>query len=90
MKWINRLRLVDDARLAWKWASVRLAMLFGMAVTAIAADPTILKQLLDALPQELLARVPFAVALGAIAGALPILARIVRLVKEGGDDDADR
>lgn len=39
MKWITRLRLVDDVRHAWKWASVRITLLGSSLMAAWLAMP---------------------------------------------------
>lgn len=68
--------LIDDARTWWKLASAQLAIVGGAIVAAVVADPTIIKQTLDALPADLRPLVP--PVAGAIAAALPIIVRLWR------------
>lgn len=48
MKWITRLRLVDDVQHAWKWASVRVALASGALLSAWEAMPTSIRDRLPA------------------------------------------
>ncbi|RVU03926.1 hypothetical protein EOE18_13800 [Novosphingobium umbonatum] len=70
------MQLVDDARAAWRWWSVRLAVLAGAAAGLVVDQPQILTGAVAVVPERWR---PLA---GAIAGLLvavaPIAARLLK------------
>ena len=46
------MKLIDNWKAAHKWASVRLAMLAGLAVAFFTAYPNQLEVLIDAVPEQ--------------------------------------
>lgn len=77
-------RLVDNWRDAWRWASVRLAILGGALVAVLANAPGAAREIFDQLPAEVRATLP--VWAPVLITALPIL---VRLIKQKGKPDAE-
>ncbi len=76
------MKLVEEARQAWRWWSVRLAALAGIVAGALVAQPQILTGLVAYVPEQWR---PAASALaGIVVFAAPTLARIV---KQGGQVD---
>lgn len=74
--------LVEDARQAWRWWSVRMAAIAGMVAAALVAQPQILTGLVAYVPE---AWRPAAASLAGIAVfAAPTL---VRLLKQGSQSD---
>ena len=70
------MKLVDDAREAWRWWSVRAAALAGFAASAIVADPRLLTSLLAYVPED---KRPLASAItGLIVFAAPTLLRLLK------------
>lgn len=68
--------LVDDARQWWRWWSVRMAALAGIAAGALVAQPQILTALVAYVPERWR---PLASALAGIAVfAAPTLARLIQ------------
>ncbi|WCT78866.1 hypothetical protein [Novosphingobium humi] len=68
--------LVEDARLWWRWWSVRMAMVAGAAAGAVVAQPQILTNLVAYVPERWR---PLAGSLvGIITFAAPTLARILK------------
>ena len=76
-------RLVDNWRDAWRWASVRLAVLIGAATAVLANAPGLAREILDQLPAEARATLPWWAPV--LVTALPIL---VRLIKQRGGRNA--
>jgi hypothetical protein len=73
-----KLTLVSDARSAWKWASVQLAIVAGAAAGWAAADPTGFATVVNFLPGWVRPLLGFVVA-GAAIGS-----RIVKKDKSNG------
>lgn len=48
MKWIARLRLVDDARHAWKWASINITVVSSALMSAWLAMPADVRERMPA------------------------------------------
>lgn len=73
---IRRLELVDDWRRSWRWASVRLAALFGVIAGFLTAYPTVLQGLVAYVPAQWrpLASIAFAL----VAFVVPTLARLLK------------
>lgn len=67
---------VSGWRGAWRWASVRLAVLAGGIASAVAASPDLAAQIYAALPAEVRATLP--VWLAVVITAAPIVARLWR------------
>jgi len=76
--------LIDDARQAWKFWSVRLAMLAGVTAGYLAANPDQTQALLDLLPDGP-ARVLASAGLGLFVFSL---AAGTRLARQGKKPDA--
>ena len=70
------MRLVDDARHAWRWWSVRLAALAGVAAGALVAHPEILTGLVDYVPAPY--RQQASALIGLMVFAAPTVARILQ------------
>jgi hypothetical protein len=68
--------LIDDARRWYKLASTQLAIVGGVIVAGVVADPTIVGQVVSILPTALVPLAPPVV--GAIAAAVPIVVRLWR------------
>ena len=70
------MKLVEEARQAWRWWSVRMAALAGIVAGALVAQPQILTGLVAYVPEQWR---PAASALaGIVVFAAPTLARIVK------------
>lgn len=67
--------LIEDARQAWRFASVRLAIVAGFISGWAATDPDGWRQLMDFVPEPLRPLVGFLVAFSAIYS---------RIIKQGG------
>lgn len=65
--------LLDEIRTLWRFYSVRLAAVAGLLVAWLVADPTILLQLVDQVPDGW--RPVASLAIGFVTFALPTLAR---------------
>jgi hypothetical protein len=76
-------RLVDDWRCAWRWASVRLAVVGGALTALLANAPGLAREIFDQLPAEVRTTLP--VWAPVLITALPIL---VRVLKQRGGRDA--
>lgn len=72
------MRLIEEARQAWRFASVRLAVVAGVISGWAATDPHGFAKLMDSLPEEIRPLVGVLVAGAAI---------YTRLVKQGGKAD---
>lgn len=76
------MRLVDDARHAWRWWSVRLAALAGVAAGALVANPQILTGLVDYVPA------PYRPQASALVGLLVFVApTVARILQQGSKSD---
>lgn len=72
------MKLIDECRQAWRFASVRLAIVAGVIAGWAASDPAGFTQLAEQLP-------PWARPLvGLIVAGAPIYARLVKQPKVGG------
>lgn len=83
IEWLDK-HLVPEWRKAWKWSSVQLAAIIGAAVTAFAANPGLMFQVLNYMPADPAQRGAAAVAIGLIAFFGPTL---LRLWQQGGKSD---
>lgn len=72
------MRLIEEARHAWRFASVRLAIVAGVVSGWAATDPHGFAKLMDSLPEEIRPLVGVLVAGAAI---------YTRLVRQGGKAD---
>jgi hypothetical protein len=73
--------LVDDARQAWRWWSVRLAALAGIVAGALVAQPQLLTGLVAYVPE------PWRPVASALAGIAVFAApTIARLLQQGGSN----
>lgn len=81
--WLDK-HFVPEWRRAWKWSSVQFAALIGAAVSAFAANPSLLFQMLNYLPADPTQRGIAAVAIGLIAFFGPT---VLRLWQQGGKAD---
>ena len=72
------MKLIDNARQAWRFASVRLAVVAGIITGWAATDPYGWQQLMEFVPEPLRPLVGFLVAGSAIYS---------RIVKQGGRDN---
>lgn len=77
-----RARLIDDARLWWRFWSLRLQAA-GVALLSV-TEP--LTQSLNALPADVRGMVPWLPYLG---GALVVAGMLARLIKQKGKPDAE-
>jgi len=74
------MKLVDEAHQAWRWWSVRLALIFGpifgALVDSLLQQPRILTEMAGYAPEQW--RTLASVIAGVLATLLPILARLVK------------
>lgn len=82
--WLDK-HLVPEWRRAWKWSSVQLAAIVSAAITAFAANPGLMLQVLNYMPADPTQRGAAAVAIGLIAFFGPTLLRLWNQSKEQAD-----
>lgn len=70
------MKLVDEARQAWRWWSVRLAALAGLLAASVVADPSLLTGLLVYVPEDL--RPLAATVAGIVVFAAPTVTRLLK------------
>jgi len=76
-----KFKLIEEWRSAWRWWSMRLAVIGSAAVAYVLAYPDILLSTLNALPPEMRAVFP-----PFMGFALLAVVSIARLVKQGKHD----
>ena len=74
-----KLHLIEDWRRAWRWSSVRLAVIAGAATGWVATDPAGFQRAVDLLPEWVRP------VLGVIVAVSAISARVT--TKHGGRND---
>lgn len=79
------LRIVEEARMLFKFWSVQVAALGGLVVAYLMSDPTLLPRLVSYVPVEY--RPLMSVLIGFVAFALPTLARRLPQPKLKKDND---
>lgn len=77
--------LVPEWRRAWKWSSVQLAAVVSAAVTAFAANPGLMFQVLNYMPADPTQRAAAAAAIGLLAFFGPTVLRLWNQQKEQPD-----
>lgn len=77
--------LVPEWRRAWKWSSVQFAAVVSAAVTAFAANPGLMFQVLNYMPADPTQRGLAAAGIGLIAFFGPTLLRLWNQAKEQAD-----
>lgn len=68
--------LVDDVRQAWRWWSVRLAMVAGIGAGALVAQPQLLTGLVAYVPEQW--RPLASAAAGIVVFGAPTIARVLQ------------
>jgi len=82
--WLDK-HLVPEWRRAWKWSSVQLAAVVSVAVTAFAANPGLMFQVLNYMPADPTQRAIAAAAIGLLAFFGPTVLRLWNQQKEQPD-----
>ena len=78
------MKLIDNWKAAHKWASVRLAMLAGLAVAFFTAYPNQLEVLIDAVPEQY--RPLASLAVGFVVFATAAGSRVVTFKQESNHE----